>query len=131
MTSPNDVFVLRNVDSANASQLKVDQLTHFAAEGLKGKDLAVGEDFWFDGAKGKVHGWTLKPPGFKEGEKKKWPVLLLIHGGKSDDPRCYRALTVFSTCDRSRGCLGGPVVDQVESKWWVTSDVTDKMLRFD
>ena len=43
-----------------------------------------GSDFWFEGAEGKkVHGWTLKPPGFKagEGEEKKWPVLLLIHGG--------------------------------------------------
>lgn len=31
-----------------------------------------------------MHGWLLKakPPEFKDGEKKKkWPVVLLIHGG--------------------------------------------------
>lgn len=28
-----------------------------------------------------MHGWTLKPPGFKKGDEKAWPILLLIHGG--------------------------------------------------
>ncbi|KAH9932677.1 alpha/beta-hydrolase [Epithele typhae] len=80
LTSPNDVFVLRGLDSAGAPA--VDQLTRFAAPAMKGKALAEGEDFWFTGAEGrKVHGWKIKPPGFKEGEAKKWPILLLIHGG--------------------------------------------------
>ena len=47
----------------------------------KGKTLSPGEDFYFDGAEHRIHGWVVKPPGFKEGEKKKWPVVLLIHGG--------------------------------------------------
>lgn len=80
MTSPNDVFVLRELNESGKP--KVDQLTNFAAAGLKGKSLAAGEDFFFEGAEGKkIHGWVIKPPGFKEGEKKKWPILLAIHGG--------------------------------------------------
>ena len=47
------------------------------------------EDFWFDGAEGKVHSFVLPPRGFRElsaEERKgrKWPVLFLIHGG----PQC-------------------------------------------
>lgn len=80
MTSPNDVFVLRKLNESGKP--KVDQLTNFAAAGLKGKSLAAGEGFFFEGAEGKkIHGWVIKPPGFKEGEKKKWPILLAIHGG--------------------------------------------------
>lgn len=78
LTSPNDVFMLRGLDAKPV----VEQLTRFAASGLKEKNLDAGSDFWFEGAEGKkVHGWILKPPGFKEGEEKKWPILLMIHGG--------------------------------------------------
>jgi poly(3-hydroxybutyrate) depolymerase len=28
-----------------------------------------------------VMGWVNKPPGFKEGQEKKWPLAFLIHGG--------------------------------------------------
>ncbi|TBU27033.1 Alpha/Beta hydrolase protein [Dichomitus squalens] len=80
LTSPNDVFVLRGLNESGKPA--VEQLTRFAASALKSKSLDEGSDFWFEGAEGKeVHGWLLKPPGFKEGEKKKWPVLLAIHGG--------------------------------------------------
>ncbi|TFL02507.1 alpha/beta-hydrolase [Pterulicium gracile] len=91
LTSPNDVFIIRDLKSFEESVLKgdqpefrgkVEQITRFTEEKLKDKHLSPGEEFWFEGAEGKkVQGWTLKPPGFKEGEKKKWPVLLLIHGG--------------------------------------------------
>ncbi len=78
LTTPNDVFVLHSLDAKPATE----QLTRFTANGLQGKSLDTGSDFWFEGAEGKtVHGWLLKPPGFKEGEKKKWPILLMIHGG--------------------------------------------------
>jgi len=44
--------------------------------------LSPGEEFWFKGAADKdVQGWTIKPKGWKAGEKKKWPVILFIHGG--------------------------------------------------
>lgn len=93
LTSPNDVFVLRNLDSldlhsdsaqADASNtISVDQLTKFTADALSAKHLSEGEDFWFEGADEKtIHGWVIKPAGFKKGETKKWPVVLLIHGGE-------------------------------------------------
>ncbi|KAI1793256.1 Alpha/Beta hydrolase protein [Ganoderma leucocontextum] len=84
LTSPNDVFVLRGLiaNAGGDSKPAAEQLTRFAASGLKEKNLDAGTDFWFEGAEGKkVHGWLFKPPGFKEGEKKKWPILLMIHGG--------------------------------------------------
>ncbi|KAF7796251.1 hypothetical protein EIP86_007425 [Pleurotus ostreatoroseus] len=79
LTAPNDVSVIR--DLSDFSRAKVEQLTRFTADALSGKDLSEGEDFYFDGAKQKIQGWIVKPPGFKHGEKKKWPVVLLIHGG--------------------------------------------------
>ena len=82
LTSPNDVFVLSGLsDSATAESVKVEQLTKFTADALKGKTLSPGEDFYFEGAEQKIHGWIVTPPGFKKGDKKKWPILLLIHGG--------------------------------------------------
>lgn len=85
LTSPNDVFVLRGLPASGAaidvSKTKVEQLTKFTEDALAGKTLTAGEDFWFQGAKHKIQGWIVKPPGFKEGEKKKHPILLFIHGG--------------------------------------------------
>ena len=64
---------------------QVEQITRFTENSLKGKDLSAGEEFWFKGADDKnVQGWVLKPKGWKAGEKKKWPVALLIHGGRPD-----------------------------------------------
>ena len=38
------------------------------------------EEFWYKGADSdRVHGFLLKPPGFKRG--KKYPTILIIHGG--------------------------------------------------
>lgn len=99
LASPNDVFVIHGLSFAtssaffqnasdSASKLKIEQLTKFTEDALDGKGLSAGEDFWFDGAEKKIHGFVVKPPGFKEAKgehekenKKKWPVLLLIHGG--------------------------------------------------
>lgn len=83
LTSPNDVFVIRGLSETeiDASKIKVDQLTNFTEDALSGKGLDAGEDFWFDGAEHKIQGWIVKPPGFKKGEQKKYPIVLLIHGG--------------------------------------------------
>jgi dipeptidyl aminopeptidase/acylaminoacyl peptidase len=91
LTTPNDVYVIRDTKTLEKDILQggkaqfkgnVERITRFTEEKLKGKTLVEGEEFWFEGAEDRqVQGWTLKPPGFKEGEKKKWPVLLLIHGG--------------------------------------------------
>ncbi|KAK7048493.1 dipeptidyl-peptidase 5 [Favolaschia claudopus] len=92
LTSPNDVYVIRGLKSfeedlqASESSLEfkgsVEQITRFTADDLKGKDLDAGEEFWFKGALDKdIQGWILRPKGWSKDDKKKWPVVLLIHGG--------------------------------------------------
>lgn len=90
-TSPNDVFIIRDLKLLETAILgdqesietKVERLTHFSESGLKNKELSQGEEFWFKGAADKdVQGWVMKPKGWKAGEKKKWPVILFIHGGQ-------------------------------------------------
>ncbi|KAH8109330.1 Alpha/Beta hydrolase protein, partial [Phellopilus nigrolimitatus] len=79
LAAPNDVFLLRGLGSA---QREVKQITNFTATRLRGKELAAGESFWFEGAQGRqVQGWALKPHGWKAGVKKAFPVVLIIHGG--------------------------------------------------
>ena len=59
------------------------RITSFSAAGLQGKSLSPGKDFWFKGtAEGQdTHGFVLTPPGFERGVEKKWPAVMLIHGG--------------------------------------------------
>ncbi|KAJ3932308.1 MAG: Alpha/Beta hydrolase protein [Lentinula lateritia] len=91
-TSPNDVFLVKGLDLLQAQMTQsdgtakftgeVDQVTNFTAPDLEGKNLSKGENFWFKGANDvDVQGWILKPKGWKHGEKKAFPILLLIHGG--------------------------------------------------
>ena len=93
-TSPNDVFIIRGLaepssalsstqtTGAALAKLEYAQITRFSSDSLKGKDLDAGESFFFEGAEGKqIQGWVLKPKGWKDGVKKQFPVLLLIHGG--------------------------------------------------
>ncbi|MGH9664583.1 MAG: prolyl oligopeptidase family serine peptidase, partial [Bryobacteraceae bacterium] len=55
-------------------------LTHLNDAVLAGYALAPLDEFWVEGAeKARVHGFLLKPPGFRAGLK--YPVLFLIHGG--------------------------------------------------
>uniref|UniRef100_A0A0W0FUP7 Dipeptidyl-peptidase V n=1 Tax=Moniliophthora roreri TaxID=221103 RepID=A0A0W0FUP7_MONRR len=92
LTSPNDVFYVRGLrefqrqieQSESTVEFKgsIEQITKFTEDALKEKNLSKGEEFWFKGAHDvDVQGWTLKPKGWKKDEKKKWPVVLLIHGG--------------------------------------------------
>ncbi|KZT35118.1 alpha/beta-hydrolase [Sistotremastrum suecicum HHB10207 ss-3] len=81
-TSPNDLWVLApaHADSEPASSLV--KITRFSESKLQDKDLSAGESFYFTGAENKsVQGWALKPKGWKENSKKKYPAVLLIHGG--------------------------------------------------
>jgi dipeptidyl aminopeptidase/acylaminoacyl peptidase len=91
-TSPNDVFIIRDLKRFEAEVLQsddivpfkgeIEQVTRLTESALKGKVLSEGEEFWFKGANGRdVQGWVLKPGGLKDGDKKKWPIVLLIHGG--------------------------------------------------
>jgi dipeptidyl aminopeptidase/acylaminoacyl peptidase len=60
---------------------------HLSASASTATDKSIAlneyEEIWFEGAEGvQIHGWVVKPYGWKTGDKAKtWPALLLIHGG--------------------------------------------------
>jgi hypothetical protein len=92
LQGPNDVFIIRGLHEIETGffdtqgdfkwEVQPEQITRFAEKALAGKTLRPPEDFYFEGAEGKqVHGFVVKPYGWKEGDKKKWPGVLLIHGG--------------------------------------------------
>ncbi|HUO33426.1 MAG TPA: S9 family peptidase [Candidatus Acidoferrum sp.] len=84
--APTEIF------TANSDGSGVKQLTHQNDAILAKLDLPPVEPFWFEGAeKTQVEGLLLKPPHFDA--TKKYPLLLLIHGGPQgawDDNWGYR-----------------------------------------
>ena len=123
MRGPNNAFVLRRIDAARPSAARtfqpvtgayktgpdaveqagwtVDQITDFALDKLGPKKLDEGVDFFFEGGQGQsVHGFVVRPPGFSERDKKKWPVILFIHGGPQVK-RVYRVLDPKLTTPQS------------------------------
>jgi len=88
------VFLIRDLHDLEADLAKakddfqwngtLEQVTSFTERALAGKTLRSPEDFYFEGAEGKqVHGFVVKPHGWKESDNKKWPGLLFIYGGTS------------------------------------------------
>jgi dipeptidyl aminopeptidase/acylaminoacyl peptidase len=74
LAAPAEIFI------ANSNGGGVHQLTHQNDSKVSQLDLPAAEPFWFEGAeKAQVEGLLLKPPDFDG--KKKYPLLLLIHGG--------------------------------------------------
>jgi dipeptidyl aminopeptidase/acylaminoacyl peptidase len=74
LTMPAEVF------TADADGKNVRQVTHQNEAILAQLDLSPMEPFWFAGAgKTQVEGLMVKPPNFDA--SKKYPMLLLIHGG--------------------------------------------------
>lgn len=66
--------------AAKADGSEARQLTHQNAAWLAELDLPAAEPFWFEGAaRTKVEGLLVRPPHFDAA--KKYPTLLLIHGG--------------------------------------------------
>ncbi|KAG6857145.1 hypothetical protein H0H87_008715 [Tephrocybe sp. NHM501043] len=121
LTSPNDVFIIRNLqrledfilqsDEPIQFDPQIDQLTRLTEHALLEANLSSGETFWFKGALGKdVQGWALKPGGWKEGETKKWPVVLLIHGGQRAFLYVHDISLNFTQDLRARGKTSGPIV---------------------
>ena len=80
-TSPLDYYLLSDKPDTEAKPLH--RITAFSEKFLDGRlDGLEGEEFWFTGDSGyQVMGWANKPPGFKEGEHRKWPMAFVIHGG--------------------------------------------------
>lgn len=76
-SAPGEVWI-GTLDASGVSNQR--QFTHENDAHLAQFTLPPLEDYWFTGANGvKIHGWVMKPPQFEAG--KKFPVLLLIHGG--------------------------------------------------
>ncbi len=74
LTSPVEIYSCRQ----DGSDLRV--LTRVNADRLAAAAMSRPEDFWFKGAdEEKVHGWILKPVGWRAGSR--YPVAFLVHGG--------------------------------------------------
>jgi dipeptidyl aminopeptidase/acylaminoacyl peptidase len=74
LTMPAEIFTSHS-DGSGA-----EQLSHHNAARLGALDMNPPESFWFEGAGGtRIHGMMIRPPHFEA--SKKYPVLLLIHGG--------------------------------------------------
>lgn len=74
MARPSEIY------RANADGSAVEPVTHTNNAMLASLDLRDPEDVWIDGAGNtKLHSLLLKPPAFDP--SKKYPFLLLIHGG--------------------------------------------------
>jgi len=86
LTMPAELFV------ANGDGTNMRQLTHQNGALLAQLELPAAEPFWFSGADdAQVEGLLVRPPNFDE--KKKYPMLLLVHGGPQgawDDMWGYR-----------------------------------------
>ena len=86
LTMPAEVFI------ANSDGSHIRQLTHANGALLSQLDLHSVEPFWFEGAeKTQVEALLIRPPHFDP--SKKYPLLLLIHGGPQgewDDAWGYR-----------------------------------------
>ncbi len=77
MLDCGDIFRLR-LDGAAATR----RITHLNGPLLSRLRLAEPEEVIFGGARNRhvpVHGWILKPPGFRPGRR--YPLVLYIHGG--------------------------------------------------
>jgi dipeptidyl aminopeptidase/acylaminoacyl peptidase len=73
-TSPVELY------RATTKGKEIAPLTAINAEALAGLAMNPAEEYWYDGALGaKIHCYLVKPPFFEEG--KKYPLILLIHGG--------------------------------------------------
>jgi hypothetical protein len=127
LTSPNDVFIIRDLkavenailsgEKSNVKEVaKPEQLTHLTKSDLDGKHMSEGEEIWFEGARQKnVQGWALKPRGWKPEQNKKYPAVLLIHGGEfAQNDRCSctmdKLITLFQDpreLGRTNGLIAG------------------------
>lgn len=119
LRGPNDVFIIRDLHQLETKLAKAqssfewtgtpEQITRLTGDALAGKNLQPPEDFYFEGAEGRtVHGFVVKPYGWKAGDTKKWPGLLYIHGGTS----CWRTRSTDhvegdSKVPREHGTIAG------------------------
>eukprot|EP00770_Monocercomonoides_exilis_P006808 MONOS_6774.1-p1 / transcript=MONOS_6774.1 / gene=MONOS_6774 / organism=Monocercomonoides_exilis_PA203 / gene_product=alpha / transcript_product=alpha / location=Mono_scaffold00219:83985-86492(-) / protein_length=735 / sequence_SO=supercontig / SO=protein_coding / is_pseudo=false len=139
-THPTDVFIGNLVKGEDG--LKETQLTNMNKEVLESLATPLIEpvEEFYEGAlkeKGKVQGWYFPPKGRKEGDGKKYPLLVWIHGGPegswdsswSDrwNPECFLMQTdhaMFLPNIRGSTGFGEEFTKQIRGNW-ATHALTD------
>lgn len=104
------------------------RLTHLNDAVLNSYQLTPLEDFWVEGAdKAQVQSFVVKPPNFDA--KKKYPVLLLIHGGPQGawgqdwsyrwNPQVFAAAGYVVVMPNPRGSTGygQKFIDEINGDW--------------
>ncbi|KAI9228014.1 MAG: hypothetical protein DHS80DRAFT_16261 [Piptocephalis tieghemiana] len=93
MTCPTELYALglgegeetEDITSRDGSTFSLTlphRLTHESDPSLRTLSLSSPEDVWFKGAHGdQVHGWLLKPHGYRPGDGEKYPMAFIVHGG--------------------------------------------------
>jgi len=135
---PAEVYVA-NVGPDGATRIR--QLTHENDALVAQLKLYPAEDFWFKGAGGdSVQGMLIRPPNWEAG--KKFPVLLLIHGGPQSawldqwhgrwnfSLFASRGMGVVAINPRGSTGYGQKFVDEI-TKDWGGKVYTDLMNGFD
>ncbi|KZV71578.1 alpha/beta-hydrolase [Peniophora sp. CONT] len=81
LTSPGSARLLSNLhDISNPSAIVSQEVASPSVDALGApREYSRLEEFWFEGDSRKVQGYLIKPRGWTA--SKKWPVVLLIHGG--------------------------------------------------
>jgi dipeptidyl aminopeptidase/acylaminoacyl peptidase len=121
-TMPTEIF------RANADGSSVTQITHSNEALLSGFGLKPIESVTWKGAGGtSIHGFIAKPTNFDP--KKKWPLLVLIHGGPQSawndnwgyrwNPQVFASAgyVVFMPNPRGSTGYGQKFVDEISGDW--------------
>jgi dipeptidyl aminopeptidase/acylaminoacyl peptidase len=122
VTMPSEIFVL----SPNGGHGR--QLTHHNTALISAVEMNPPEPFWFEGADGaRVEGFLIRPPHFDA--SKKYPLLLLVHGGPQsawDDDWAYRwneelfaspGYVAVMINPRGSTGYGQKLVDEIRNDW--------------
>jgi dipeptidyl aminopeptidase/acylaminoacyl peptidase len=121
-TMPTEIF------RANADGSGVAQVTRTNEAFLSGFNLKPQEPVSWTGAAGtKINGWIIKPTNFTP--SKKWPLLVLIHGGPQGawndnwgyrwNPQAFASAgyVVFTPNPRGSTGFGQKFVDEISGDW--------------
>jgi len=90
LNKSNSIIAFTATDAVTPAELwikdeqGVRRITNMNNEVLKKLEPIEPDEFWFKaGDRAKVQGWMIKPPNFDE--KKKYPMIIEIHGGPHGD----------------------------------------------
>jgi dipeptidyl aminopeptidase/acylaminoacyl peptidase len=137
MDDIGDVYSLR-LDGSGKSR----RLTHTNRALFNRLALTRPEETWFRNGRLRIHGWILKPPGFRS--DRKYPMLLEVHGGPMAQYGytffhemhllAARGYVVVFTNPRGSSGYGVDWVKSIEGRWGTIDyddlmAVTDAMVR--